>query len=218
MISYFYFRLPANIVNRAGTTPSTTATSSSSNSTPEPDLRPPKRNNFSIFCHNLRQLFCIFVKQHFWIILALQCQPVAASAAAAAVAICWKINNIWANALITFHSKSFLSYQKFLSSRQVSILSDTQTWKKMFIFFTLIVGVLSIAYALSLLYSKCDSKPKNGIYSQTSMAYPVKFVIFYLLITLKKVRAVAGSHQGVAKYSESYTDFRMSWIIFDNNY
>ena len=59
---------------------------------------------------------------------------------------------------------------------------------KMVWIFSSIVLTLSISFLFSWFYSSSSLKPKNGIYSQISAAYPIKFAIFYILVTLKKVK------------------------------
>ena len=58
---------------------------------------------------------------------------------------------------------------------------------EMLFIFTVIAGGLVAALVTSLLFAGFDSRPKNGIYCQVSAAFPIKFIIFYILVSLKKV-------------------------------
>ena len=58
---------------------------------------------------------------------------------------------------------------------------------EMIFIFTVIAGGLVAALVTSLLFAGFDSRPKNGIYCQVSAAFPIKFIIFYILVSLKKV-------------------------------
>ena len=67
---------------------------------------------------------------------------------------------------------------------------------EMLFIFTVIAGGLVAALVTSLLFAGFDSRPKNGIYCQVSAAFPFKFIIFYILVSLKKVSLSLISPQG----------------------